>query len=177
MEDIVIGLRRNTVMVIPYQKKWADIYKKTELELLGLLKEEIQFIEHIGSTAIKEIVSKPIIDIAVAIEDYDKLDKIRQILTQNKFEDRRKKIGGYLFLKREEDLTTHHIHFVLSSGKRWRDYIFFKNKLNSDFKLRKQYSELKQKLAEKHTYNRGDYTKSKNEFISRVLLLAENRIQ
>jgi len=173
MKDIIIGLRRNTVIVIPYQKKWIDIYKEAESELLRLLKEEIQFIEHIGSTAIKEIVSKPIIDIAVAIESYNKLDNIRQILIQNKFEDRGKKIGGYLFLKREGDLTTHHIHFVLSSSKRWSDYIFFKNKLNADFKLRKQYSALKQELAEKHTYNRGDYTKSKHEFIRKVLLLGK----
>ncbi|MEM6319674.1 MAG: GrpB family protein [Bacteroidota bacterium] len=169
-EGRMIGLKRDTVVVVPFQQTWADLYKNAELELLRLLKQEIQFVEHVGSTAIKEIVSKPIIDIAVAIESYDKLDRIRRILLQNEFEDRGKKVGGYLFLKRRGDLTTHHIHFVIGSGKKWRDYIFFKNKLNADFKLREQYSKLKQNLAKKYANNRGDYTKAKNEFISQVLL-------
>ena len=63
----MIGLKRNTVKVVPFQKEWVDIYKETEIQLRGLLKEKIQFIEHIGSTAIKGLTSKPIIDIAVAI--------------------------------------------------------------------------------------------------------------
>jgi len=169
----MIGLKRNTVKVIPYQQEWIDIYNEASVKLHKLLKEEIQFIEHIGSTAIKEMASKPIIDIAVAIESYDKIEKIQQILNQNAYEDRGEKVGGYLFIKREEELTTHHIHFVLGSGKRWTNYISFKNKLNSDYKLRKQYSNLKQKLAEKYVNNRGEYTKSKNEFIRKVLILIE----
>ena len=167
----MIGLKRNTVKLIPHQKEWIDIYKETESELRRLLQEEVQTIVHIGSTAIKDIVAKPIIDIAVAIESFEKLDKIQKKLIQNNYEDRGEKIGGHLFVKRKEDLTTHHIHFVLSSGKRYRDYIFFKKKLNADSNLRKQYSELKQKMATAHPKNRGEYTNAKNEFIRKILMM------
>jgi len=169
----MVGLKRNTVKVIPYQEEWFNIYKEAETQLHRLLKEQIQFIEHIGSTAIRGLASKPIIDIVVAIEDFNKLETIRQILNLYNYEDRGERIGGYLFVKRNEDLTTHHIHIVHSLSITLRNYIAFKNKLNSDIKLRNQYSELKQKLAEKHKDNRGEYTKSKNEFISKVLVFIE----
>jgi len=166
----MIGLKRDTVKVIPYQEEWLDVYKQTAIKLHGLLKEEIQFIEHIGSTAIKGMAAKPIIDMAIAIESYDKIETIQQILTQHKYEDRGERVGGYLFVKREADLTTHHIHIVLSLGEKWRDYIAFRNKLNADDKLRKQYAALKQQLAARYANNRGEYTKSKNEFIRKVEL-------
>ena len=131
-------------------------------------------IEHIGSTAIKEMSSKPIIDIAVAIDNYNKFNKVRQILSQNNYEDRGEKRGGYLFIKTKGELTTHHIHFVLSSSKKWREYKSFKKRLNSDKELRKEYSKLKQKLAKKFAENREEYTKSKSKFIDKVLRLIED---
>lgn len=169
----IIGLKRNTVKIIPYQEEWNEIFKKTKAVLHELLKEEIQQIEHIGSTAIKDMPSKPIIDIAVGIESYDKLDKIEQVLVQNSYEYRGERTGGYLFVKREKGLTTHHIHFVLSTEQRWKNYIYFRNKLNTDSRLRKQYLALKQKLVNKFADNRGKYTKSKNEFITTILTTTE----
>jgi GrpB-like predicted nucleotidyltransferase (UPF0157 family) len=169
----MIGLRKNTVEVLSYQEKWSDIFEETKNELHELLKKEVISIEHIGSTAIKEMPSKPIIDIAVAIENYNKFNKIRQILSLNNYEDRGEKRGGYLFIKSEGELITHHIHFVLGSSKKWREYLSFKNKLNSDNQLRKEYSKLKQILAKSFVANREEYTISKSKFIDKVLRLIE----
>ena len=172
----MIGLKRNTVKVIPYQDDWVLAYATIEKQLKKLLKTEIQAIAHIGSTAIKGIASKPIIDIVVALENFDNLTEIRQILMQHAYEDRGQKIGGYLFVKREGDLTTHHIHFVLSSSTQYSNYLFFKHKLNTDQQLRAEYSILKQQLAEKYQDQRGQYTAAKNEFINKVLLLKNDNI-
>ena len=170
----MIGLKKNAVEVLSYQKNWSDLFDEVKNELSELLKMEAISIEHIGSTAIKEMPSKPIIDIAVAIDNQINFDKIRQILSQNNYEDRGKKRGGYLFIKRKGDLTTHHIHFVLNSSKKWREYVSFKKKLNSNDELRKEYSELKQRLAKKYFDNREEYTKSKSQFIGKVLRLIED---
>ncbi|MEM6378933.1 MAG: GrpB family protein [Bacteroidota bacterium] len=167
----MLGLERNKVRIVPYQNAWVVLYKEIEKSLSDLLKDETKDIAHVGSTAIIGMAAKPIIDIAVAIRSPNSIEQIQSILSPEKYEYRGPKVGGYLFVKRENELTTQHIHFVLKSSKEWADYLSFRDQLNSDEKLRKQYAELKQKLAKKYTNHRGEYTKAKNEFISKVLLL------
>lgn len=170
----MIGLERNTVKVVPYRKEWSDIYKETEVNLYRLLKGEIIQIEHIGSTAIKGMAAKPIIDIAIAVKDYDNLKEIQRILNENKYEDRGLNKGGYLFVKRVAELTTHHIHFVIHTSQKWKHYVAFKNKLNNDKGLRDKYSKLKQHNAEKYAEDRGAYTGSKSDFIEKLLKSIED---
>ena len=165
----MIGLERNTVKVVPYQETWPAYFQKVANELQSLLKDKILQIEHIGSTAVKGLPAKPIIDIAVAISDGDQLPEVSRLLSQENYEDRGARLGGYLFVKRSDGLTTHHIHLVLESDQRWKDYIAFRDQLNASPELRNQYSSLKQNLAAKYPNDRGKYTAAKHDFISKIL--------
>jgi len=166
-DKVSLGLKRGTVQVVPYQEEWIHVYNVMAKKLRTLLKDDIE-------RSIKGMVSKPIIDIVVAVAHFNKMEHIRYILKQNNYEDRGEKIGGYLFVKRERGLTTHHLHFVLNSSKKWRDYISFRDKLNAEDILHGQYSELKIKLAHDYPKDRGAYTASKNKFIRKVLQIIED---
>jgi GrpB-like predicted nucleotidyltransferase (UPF0157 family) len=63
----VIGLARGTVRVVPYSFSWKAAYNKKENLLKYLLGEKAIDIQHVGSTSIEVLASKPIIDIALGV--------------------------------------------------------------------------------------------------------------
>ena len=63
----MIGLKRGTVELVPYQEDWQRSAMEVMSELKEILGNTAIAIQHIGSTAIRSIHAKPIIDIAVGV--------------------------------------------------------------------------------------------------------------
>ena len=78
-----LGLRRGTVFVEPHNTEWDIIAAETILELHSILQDVLIDAQHIGSTAIKDICAKPIIDIVAGVSDFDKLLSRNSILEEN----------------------------------------------------------------------------------------------
>src|SRR4030042_5217166 len=67
----VIGLKRKTLKLVPFNSEWENIFRNEKEKILHGIKDYIISIEHIGSTSIENIYSKPIIDICISIKKYD----------------------------------------------------------------------------------------------------------
>ena len=67
-----LGLPQHRVAVHPYDPHWPNLYAEEAARLDSALGNRILATEHIGSTAVPGLESKPIIDIAIAIEDFEK---------------------------------------------------------------------------------------------------------
>lgn len=75
-----IGMKRNAVYLEEHQIEWevdAEVTIRYIKRLFGNIAVDVQ---HIGSTAIKTIPAKPIIDIAIAVHDYDAVLQKKDIL-------------------------------------------------------------------------------------------------
>ena len=57
------------IVVAKYDSRWVDQFRELRNALLNYLKDDIIEIEHIGSTSIKGLRAKPIIDVDIIIED------------------------------------------------------------------------------------------------------------
>lgn len=66
-----IGLKRGTVYLEEHQTAWEDNVKQTIIDIQKALEGLDVDVQHIGSTSIKTIKAKPIIDIVVGVEDYE----------------------------------------------------------------------------------------------------------
>ena len=66
-----IGLKKGALEIMDYQNDYPAIYKKEKENLLKIYKDKINIIEHVGSTSIIGIKSKPIIDIMIETDDLD----------------------------------------------------------------------------------------------------------
>ena len=62
-----LGLKRGTVKLFPHEKEWETEAQNTIYKLSEILGSVLVDISHVGSTSIKSIKAKPIIDIAVAV--------------------------------------------------------------------------------------------------------------
>jgi len=64
---------------------FKEQYLKEEKYLKSLLKSHIKRISHIGSTAIKNIKTKPIVDILIEVVSNSDMDIIKAILLENNY--------------------------------------------------------------------------------------------
>lgn len=175
----MIGLKRGTVKLNPYNPKWKELFETEKQLLLKTFGSIIISIEHIGSTAVPGMASKPIIDIDIGIEsleiaqsmeeEFKKLGyERRQTQEENKWEE--------LYVKGPEENRTHYLHMMTYNCVHWKNDILFRNYLRNNPSRAKEYSDLKQKLASTYADNRAKYTQSKKDFIDETLRLANRKL-
>ena len=167
-----IGMKRGTVYLEPHQTEWERAAEETIRTLKRILGSTAADIQHIGSTSVKTISAKPIIDIAVAVNYFDDILSMREELRQNgiiyRFEESPKQL---LFVMGdfENDTRSHHIHVVLFGSDEWNNYINFRDYLNSNTEAAREYEAVKLRLAEQYPDNRIAYTDGKQEVINKLL--------
>lgn len=128
-------------------------------------------IEHVGSTSIPSLAAKPILDLAVGVEDAARLDACIRPLERigyTSFGDR-EGWGEYFFAKGPDEARTHYLHLMPLEEHRWRDYLLFRDVLRSRPDLRDEYQALKTALAREHGDVRTEYTARKGAFVERIL--------
>lgn len=157
---------------------WFD-WAIQEMSLLqSKLGELISSIHHIGSTSIKGIWAKPIIDILIETNDVSNfiLLKSRIISTgyicMNETASRIDFNKGYT--PEGFSLKVFHLHLRKSGDN---DEIYFRDYLNTHFDVAKKYERLKLSLWKPFEYNRDGYTDAKSAFIKHYtsLAIAQNK--
>lgn len=174
----MIGLKRGTVMLCDHQKEWETEAQNTIMRLKKILGPVIRDIQHVGSTAIKAIKAKPIIDIGIAVDSFDDVLVYQEQLEAAGFYYRpNSDLGEQLLFasgslyERTGDLQTHFIHIVKTGSMDWINYINFRDYLNQNPDIAKQYEDLKVSLAAAapEDHGREKYLKGKHDFIAFTL--------
>ena len=81
----MIGLKRGTVKLCEHDKEWEVEALNTISRLKKILRNVIKDIQHVGSTSISSIKAKPIIDIAVAVDDFNDILAFEEALKNDGF--------------------------------------------------------------------------------------------
>ena len=168
----MLGLKRGTVELLPHQLAWEKTAADTISLLKSLLGDVAIDIQHVGSTAIRHIYAKPIIDIAVGVKTLDSIKPYMEVLKQNGIVFSKEDVAQQLLFvigDFEQDTRSHHIHVVIWDGTAWNNYINFRDYLNAFPDHALKYDTLKKQLAEKFAHDRGSYTAGKHELIDSLL--------
>lgn len=170
----MLGLQKDKVKVVKYSKKWKVLYEKERDILEEILKKFNFEIEHIGSTSIPGLSAKPIIDIAIGVDNVDVMMEIAQKLAQHGYDNlyQIEDKGEILARKGTEKCRTHYIHIVTLMSDRWIGTNLFKRYLIEHPSYITEYANLKKQLAKQFKKERTKYTAAKNDFIQSVLKLA-----
>ena len=168
----MLGLERGRVALTAHDGTCeAEAARTAELlrELLGAAAADI---EHVGSTAVRGIEAKPIIDIAVAARSLEEIKSKAALLGRNGFIFRGEDVPGQLLFVIEDEargVVTHHIHIVEAGGATWRDYIGLCDYLNAFPREAARYGALKSELARRFPADRKSYTAGKAALIAELL--------
>lgn len=170
----MLGLKRGTVQLCEHEQAWEIEAQNTILQLKEILGAVIKDIQHVGSTSIPSIKAKPIIDIAIAVDDFEDVLLLEEDLKKQGFYYRPKvDLGEQLlfasgnYYDSTGDLQTHFIHIVKTGSMDWRNYINFRDYLNSTPAVAKAYEDLKVLLAKQAPVDNGreKYLRGKHDFI------------
>lgn len=171
-----LGLKRGTVELQPHQVMWEENAYETIMELKKVLDGVAVDIQHIGSTSIKSIAAKPIIDLVIGVRDFEDIKaKIAELENIGVIFRGQDHPGQLLFVKGdfEQDTRTHHIHTVIYGGTEWENYVNFRDYLNAYSEKAAEYGELKLRLLSDFSEDRGKYTSGKQELIDKLLAEAK----
>ncbi len=165
------------IILSSHKEKWSELFNKEKESIcLHIGKQSVTRIEHIGSTAVPDIICKPTIDILLEVKKNTDSQSVINNL----------KSIGYHYISKPENPPPHmmfvkgytiegfkgqsyHVH-VRYPGD-W-DELYFRDYLKNNAVVRKQYGELKTKLAVKFRNDRDGYTDAKSEFIKKITGLA-----
>lgn len=168
----MLGLKRGTVELVPHEQEWEGKAEETIALLKSLLGETAVEIRHVGSTAIKTICAKPIIDLAVAVKDLDDILPHIPLLEQNGVIFRKQDVEGQLLFVMGDfaaDTRTHHIHVVVHGSEAWENYNNFRDYLNAFPQQAARYDALKRSLCAEFAADRSKYTPGKQALIDELL--------
>lgn len=172
----MLGLKKGTVYLCEHENQWEIEAQNTISRLKKILGNVANDIQHVGSTAIPSIKAKPIIDIAVAVDDFGSVLALEKELKDEGFYYRpslepseQLLFASGSFYDGTGDLQTHFIHVVRTGSMEWINYINFRDYLNQNPAVAKEYESLKVALAKKIPNDREIYTKGKHNFVSFTL--------
>lgn len=164
-----MGLTNNTVKLEKNYEKWKKMFEEEKNNLNKIFDDNSFKIEHVGSTAVNGLLAKPIVDIAIGLDSFEDIkiyeNKLKEIYT---FKENFKK-NEILLIKENKTETFFLIHILLVNDKRYQDMIKFRNILNNNKEILKEYEDLKIMLSKKYANDRKMYTQSKNKFITNIL--------
>lgn len=165
----MLGLKQHVVRLAPYQPAWAQSFAQEKARIVDCIGDFILEVQHVGSTAIPGMPAKPVLDIAIAVDEYERscccispLMGLGYVYRGEHGIPRR-----HYFVLGEP--RTHHLHMLEVSSAAWLGMIRFRDLLRMDSGLAGEYADLKVCLAMKHPNQRDCYQNGKQEFILRVL--------
>jgi GrpB-like predicted nucleotidyltransferase (UPF0157 family) len=172
------------MVIVEYNDEWPIWFDKIKKELCKNLSSIIS-IEHIGSTSIKGMCAKPIIDIDIVINNENDFSKTKEELELIGYYHNGNQgiIGREAFNRNKKnheilDTIQHHLYVCVNDNDELKRHILFRNYLNKNENIMMEYYKVKKEIIKKYgNDNREKYVSVKEEeykwFFEKVINLAK----
>ncbi|MGY3190435.1 GrpB family protein [Lysinibacillus sp. TE18511] len=124
-------MRKPIVNFTDYNLNWENEFEYEKKRIVDVIGDKVVGIEHIGSTSIKGLEAKPIIDIIVGVQDLDEVSNFviplseieYEYVHKPEFKDRR------FFRKGLWGQGTCHLHICEINNSEWIEKLLFRDYL------------------------------------------------
>lgn len=166
-------MNTKSVIVVPYDSRWNDEFQKIKSYLEKALEDSILAIEHVGSTSVEGLYAKPIIDIDVIIESYNKFEDVKSRLENLDYyhegdlgiKDR--EAFGY---NEKNKFMTHHLYVCPRDSEELKRHITFRDYLRTHEEDREKYSEIKLQAAKMYPTDIDSYIETKSACVNEIYI-------
>jgi GrpB-like predicted nucleotidyltransferase (UPF0157 family) len=159
-----------SIVVSEYDPNWPALFEQECTRIKQALGPIVLVIEHIGSTAVPGLPSKPIIDLSVGVVRLEQA-KTRCIepletLGYNYIPEYASWLPGELFFRKgPPGPWTHHVHMMEPSHPRWEALLVFRDYLRAHPEAARAYADVKRALAASSRDDIAAYRTGKNIFV------------
>jgi GrpB-like predicted nucleotidyltransferase (UPF0157 family) len=170
---------KQRITIEEYNIKWESEFNKLQTLINDVMEDSILSIEHVGSTSIKGLAAKPILDIDIVIEDYGIFPEVVTNLEaigyyhQEKWSYKGREAFGRkdTFVPWDGESTDwmeHHLYVCDKESEELRRHIAFRDYLREHEDVAGEYGRLKDELA-RESKSRTSYSEGKTKFITNIL--------
>lgn len=157
------------VEVIPYDEAWVSMFEEEAHHLHEIFGSEILHIYHIGSTSVKGLKAKPIIDMMPVVKDIHRVNAFNSEMVTVGYEPKGNNgISGRRYFQKGGDHRTHHVHIYESGNPEIERHLAFRDYLRSHPEAVQQYGHLKEELAQRFPYDIESYIKGKEQLVLEI---------
>ena len=158
-----------------YNPRWKISFQSERQVLEHKLSVFLPVIEHIGSTAIPNLIAKPIIDILIGIRDYPIPDCSIETMKSIGYEYHGEAgVSGRVYFTKRQEENNFNVHITLVNGDIWNNNILFRDYLLSNPDVATNYSELKRDIFNSGIVTLLEYSAQKADFILQALRKAKH---
>lgn len=147
-------------------------YLEMEKVLHNMLGADVP-IDHVGSTAIPQMIGKNIIDILVGAKDSEEFSRFREIIKGvGYYASLRSVTEIYQFFASKEGETGEgdiHIHLVIMGTKRYKDFIVLRDYLLNNEAEAMAYANYKRELLNSGVTDRKEYRRIKGDYVTGLI--------
>lgn len=157
------------IKLLPYSHNFIKHFENEKQKIEFVISEARVY--HIGSTAVEGLGGKGIIDILVAIDDWNKKEVAVKKLKKIGFLHIHPEEGERIFLSRNKSANPKntHIHLVKTNNQDYVEILLFRDYLRENKDEADKYMNLKQEFIKKAKSDRILYGKLKNKYIASIL--------
>ncbi len=154
------------ITLVPYDENWVAQFNHEKLKVEKILAGNCRAIQHIGSTAIKNIYAKPVIDILVVVNDLTSVDGLNADFEALRYVCMGEYgIEGRRFYWKSKAERTHHIHLFEQGNSEIKRHLAFRDHMINDPLAAQGYSWIKRSLAEQFPCDIESYVNGKASFV------------
>ena len=163
----------NDVILSPWQESWLREFHLEKQCLIGILQanEHDDEVFHVGSTSVKGMLSKPIIDILICPDDKTEPGIIASELEGFGYRNLGEcgRPGRYFLVSGDKSNETFYVHLCYKDHQVAQDQLLFQQIERSNKVVASNYVELKLRLAEAFPEDRNMYRMLKGLYIESIL--------
>jgi GrpB-like predicted nucleotidyltransferase (UPF0157 family) len=168
-EESLVAAINEHVTLRAYDPSWPAMFEGERERLLSIFPGKFIDIQHIGSTAVYGLTSKPIIDILAGVPSMSAAEELVEPLCRSGYttsaEFNSTLPDSRWFMRWANGHRTHHLHVAVQGSNFWVQRLRFRDALRANPALAARYSLFKSALAATHRSDREAYTDAKAEFI------------
>jgi len=165
----MLGLPKGEVFLVPWTEEWNKEFLLEKEKIQDKIGKYILNIHHIGSTSVKHLRAKPIIDIAIENKNFSNGEDTSFLLEELGYSYKGTNIlpERHYFSKGEP--RTHQIHMYQTGNKYLLEQLKFRDFLRNNDKARIEYEQLKLNLATLNKNHKHKYAEEKTAFVKSIL--------
>lgn len=155
------------IIVVDYDPCWEQQYLAEAKTIRAILGENCMAIFHIGSTAVKGLKAKPIIDIMPVVCSIAAVDEKQGAFEEIGYE----YLGEFgmaqrRYLRKGGDVRTHQVHIFQETDRiNIERHLAVRDFLRAHSEIARQYGALKESLARRYPYDIEGYCDGKDAFV------------
>ncbi|WNJ20224.1 GrpB family protein [Pontibacter sp. G13] len=168
------------IVVLPYSHEWPRSFEALKSVIEPVISPFITAFEHVGSTSVPGLASKPIIDIDIVVASAASMEAVIKLLETLGYRHRGDLgiTGREAFIRTDSHVPyterriiwpTHHLYACMENSLGLRNHLLLRDYLRAHPDEAEAYGALKRQLALKFPGDMDRYIAGKTQFITDIL--------